>query len=329
MAAARGTPSESRAPTANCSLKKGLRGARRASAATSCFLAMRRTRRPHSGITSSPSTADRAALCARHLDGWRRGPDRAERYADRFDGVLSLCASDGAVPHIGDWFGDFFVAGAFAAGVTQQQFDRIEIGELINGTVIPSLAMIPRSALSSKRCTSHSAAVHARLQSRASAYRRRSSGSMRRQHRRWVFDNRTVAYEVESVPGVSADQFNTDVVRVKGGRLRDSFYRKQELTGDIKVPVLALHATGDANNPVREEKSIRRRIEAAGKGGLLVQHAVRSPVHCDLGAIYPALAGADQLGGAWAETSRPRRPRLRPIEPRCGAGIVTDSRAAP
>ena len=29
--------------------------------------------------------------------------------------------------------------------------------------------------------------------------------------------------------------------------------------------------------------------EGAGKGGLLVQHAVRSPVHCKLGAIGPAL----------------------------------------
>lgn len=214
----------------------------------------------------------------------------AERYADRFDGALSLCASDGAVPHIGDWFGDFFVAGAFAAGVTQEQFDTTEIRALINDAVISSLSKEPaRRAQFEALYVALSggprpfAVEGLRIQEAILwGYARANVGD-------GVFDNRTVAYEIEGVPGVSTEQFNAGVIRVKSGGLRDFFYKQQELTGDIKIPVLALHATGDANNPLREEKSIRRRIEAAGKGDLLVQHAVRSAVHCELGAIHPAL----------------------------------------
>ena len=42
----------------------------------------------------------------------------AERYANRFDGALALCGSAGQTPAVSA-DADFFVAAAYAAGVTQ------------------------------------------------------------------------------------------------------------------------------------------------------------------------------------------------------------------
>ncbi|WP_019586222.1 hypothetical protein [Deinococcus apachensis] len=51
-------------------------------------------------------------------------------------------------------------------------------------------------------------------------------------------------------------------------------------TGNINVPVLTLHTTGDPFVPIFMEGNYRRKVEAAGKGDLLVQRAIRRPGHC-------------------------------------------------
>lgn len=53
-----------------------------------------------------------------------------------------------------------------------------------------------------------------------------------------------------------------------------------DTTGDIQIPLLALHTTGDMRVPITEEQLLRRRAEAAGRGDLLVQRTVRAPGHC-------------------------------------------------
>ena len=53
-----------------------------------------------------------------------------------------------------------------------------------------------------------------------------------------------------------------------------------ERTGQLKVPLITLHETGDAWVPLSLEQSYRRRTIAAGTDHLLVQRVVRGPGHC-------------------------------------------------
>lgn len=52
------------------------------------------------------------------------------------------------------------------------------------------------------------------------------------------------------------------------------------LTGQIRVPLLTLHTTGDAYVPFSMEQDYRRLVDTAGRGDLLVQRAIRRPDHC-------------------------------------------------
>src|SRR2546422_2629724 len=64
----------------------------------------------------------------------------AERYADRFDGALALCGAASPAPALG--IGpSFFVAAAYAAGVTQAEYDATtDVRGLINDRIRPALA---------------------------------------------------------------------------------------------------------------------------------------------------------------------------------------------
>ena len=55
-------------------------------------------------------------------------------------------------------------------------------------------------------------------------------------------------------------------------------------SGNIRVPMLTLHTTGDPLVPIFMEANYRRKVDAAGKGELLVQRAVRRPGHCQFSA---------------------------------------------
>jgi hypothetical protein len=45
-------------------------------------------------------------------------------------------------------------------------------------------------------------------------------------------------------------------------------------------PLLTLHTTGDGFVPFSMEQGYRRKVDAAGRGELLVQRAIRRPDHC-------------------------------------------------
>ncbi len=72
-----------------------------------------------------------------------------------------------------------------------------------------------------------------------------------------------------------------------------------DLTGCIRVPVLALHETGDGRVPWRLQQEYRRRTLAAGTGDLLVQRAIRWPGHCAFDGEVTAQALDDLV--AWIE----------------------------
>jgi len=56
------------------------------------------------------------------------------------------------------------------------------------------------------------------------------------------------------------------------------------VNGEVAVPVLTLHNLGDVFVPFRMEQVYRERIAKHGNSRLLVQRAIRSPLHCDFTA---------------------------------------------
>ena len=60
------------------------------------------------------------------------------------------------------------------------------------------------------------------------------------------------------------------------------------LPGAIGVPVLTLHNLGDLFVPFSMEQIYHQRVKARGHSSLLVQRAIRSPLHCDFTAAEEA-----------------------------------------
>lgn len=93
-------------------------------------------------------------------------------------------------------------------------------------------------------------------------------------------------FETATKPTAAEAAFNRDIPRaspeVDADPLQpDGLRFVPLLPGEIGVPVLTLHNLGDVFVPFSMEQIYHRRVEAHGHAGLLVQRAIRSPLHCD------------------------------------------------
>jgi pimeloyl-ACP methyl ester carboxylesterase len=117
-------------------------------------------------------------------------------------------------------------------------------------------------------------------------------------------ENSDVVYQFDDDPNLSAEEqaFNDGVVRVtadpqaRAGGLR----QVPQISGDIGVPVLTLHNLGDLFVPFHNEVEYAKRVNAHGKGDLLVQRAIRGVGHCDFTAAEFGGAFLDLV--TWVET---------------------------
>ncbi|HYM14415.1 MAG TPA: hypothetical protein VEZ14_02525 [Dehalococcoidia bacterium] len=136
-----------------------------------------------------------------------------------------------------------------------------------------------------------------------------------------VAENASTRYAIAAGFGVSSDQLNREIPRVRANATYQDSTTYPEfapLSGKLQRPLLTLHGTGDLYVPISIEQDYRRIVDAAGAGGMLVQRAVRRPGHCafteaererafeDLVAwtergVKPA---GDNLGGSLADVGR-------------------------
>lgn len=205
----------------------------------------------------------------------------AERYANRFDGALGLCGSAGQT------FGaaqqaDFFVAAAYVAGVTQAEFDAsTDAVKLINERILPAL---------------DDPAAHERwenimidLTGGPRAFDR--EGFHSEEGTNWergqilvaarLAPNAAKTYQLGPLSTVSSDEFNRAVIRLPlNDELMRSFTEGEDTTGDLQIPLLSLHTTGDGQVPIHQAQILQRRVDAAGKSDLLVQRIMRDQGHC-------------------------------------------------
>jgi pimeloyl-ACP methyl ester carboxylesterase len=95
--------------------------------------------------------------------------------------------------------------------------------------------------------------------------------------------NEGVTYDVDDTLGITDAQLNAGIRRLKAdpeARSASAHPDAVPTTGKITKPLLTIHGTGDLFVPITQERSYRQKVDAVGKGDLLVQRAIRAGGHC-------------------------------------------------
>jgi pimeloyl-ACP methyl ester carboxylesterase len=225
----------------------------------------------------------------------------AERYPDRFDGALGLCGAAGQTTSAVTGGADFFAAGAYAAGVSQQEFDATtDVGALISDRILPAL----------KDPQAHKRFEDIMIDLTGGPRRFAREGFRHDEETNWrririsvgagLVSNLDTNYRLGPRSGVASDEFNRAVVRVRpNDELVRTFVEGNETTGNLQMPLLTLHTTGDGQVPIEQARILRRRVDAAGKRDQLVQRVIRDPGHCGF-RTNELVAGLEALEN-WVE----------------------------
>ncbi|MEX2225078.1 MAG: hypothetical protein WEB52_01365 [Dehalococcoidia bacterium] len=115
--------------------------------------------------------------------------------------------------------------------------------------------------------------------------------------------NVDAVYEIDAGFGVTSAQLNRDISRISANVMYRDAERWPEfadLTGRIQSPHLTIHGTGDLFVPISLEQRYREIVDAAGRGDLLVQRAMRRPGHCAFSDEERMRAFVDLV--TWVET---------------------------
>jgi pimeloyl-ACP methyl ester carboxylesterase len=203
----------------------------------------------------------------------------AERYPDRYQGALSACGVAGSTPHHAQ-FADLLVAGSFAAGLTNTKFNHQFVADSVRQDIRPVLDSNAASRdLFERLWVSLSGggrpfAIEG-FELREDAMWASSEDAVVGQ----LTDNSTKEYVLDDSLGIDDDEFNAAAVRITphdGVQIPPG----EDITGDIQVPVLILHTTGDGIVTLSQVQYVQEMVWRAENEDLLSVQLVPSPVHC-------------------------------------------------
>lgn len=209
----------------------------------------------------------------------------AERYPDRFDGALGLCGSAGQSSG-GEQQVDFFTAAAYIAGVTQSEFDTsADIPGLVESRILPVLDDPAK----------HEQWENIMIDLTGGPRSFDREGFHSEEPTNWersgliaqsgLATNEGVVYQLGPMSDVDSDDFNRDVIRVAlSEELARQFTEGEDTTGDLQMPLISLHTTGDGQVPFIQAQFLQKRVDSAGRSDLLVQRVFRDPGHCGFNA---------------------------------------------
>ena len=119
--------------------------------------------------------------------------------------------------------------------------------------------------------------------------------------------NMNTFYQLDNDPTRSAEEntFNNTILRVEGDPMAnapqaDGLRYIPRVNGQFSVPVLTLHGLGDLYVPFVHEQLYRKRAIANGSDNLLVQRAIREPLHCNFTEAEESQAFSDLVN--WVNT---------------------------
>ena len=223
----------------------------------------------------------------------------AERYPDRFDGALALCGSAGQTAGVMG-LADYFAAGAYVAGVTQTEFDAGDAASLTRARILPAL----------QDPILHERFENIMLDLTGGPRWFDREGFHLEEETNWrraqlvvparLAPNAGTTYRLGPLSDVDSDEFNRAVIRLPiNDELLRGFTEGNDTTGNLEIPVLSLHATGDGQVPIEQARILQRRVDAAGKRDLLVQRVMRDASHC--GFTTPEMEASLQALVGWVE----------------------------
>ncbi|MFS0756831.1 alpha/beta hydrolase [Noviherbaspirillum sp. 1P10PC] len=103
-----------------------------------------------------------------------------------------------------------------------------------------------------------------------------------------VVSTKDFVYQLDNSPALSAEEtaFNNTIYRVQAtpdaNRLRSDGLRWVPKTNArFNIPVVTIHTLGDMYVPFSMEQIFKKRADAQGTSGMLVQRAIRGVAHCD------------------------------------------------
>jgi hypothetical protein len=205
----------------------------------------------------------------------------AERYGDRFDGALALCGSAG---HTQGFMGlaDYFAAGAYVAGITQAELDASDDpSSLIEGRIL--------NALQDRILHERFENILLDLTGGPRWFDR--VGFHLEEETNWrrarllvlvgAAPNAGTQYRLGPLSDIDSDEYNRNVVRLS---INEDALRRllegNDTTGNLQIPIVSLHSTGDGQVPIEQARVLQRSADAAGKSDLLVQRVIRDASHC-------------------------------------------------
>jgi pimeloyl-ACP methyl ester carboxylesterase len=202
----------------------------------------------------------------------------AERYSDRYVGALAVCGVSGAQSYW-DMFADFMAAAVYAAGMPHDEFFSRQPGESIFDHLIPLLEADPEQ----RRLFE---AIWMSLSGGPRTYG--VEGFRMREDALWarsadmarVYSNIDKEYMLHDWTGVQSDEFNQAAIRFSGTDARAAIPPTEEITGEIEIPVVILHTTGDGLVPLSQVQYVERKVAEAGRSHLLDVRLVEDGVHC-------------------------------------------------
>jgi pimeloyl-ACP methyl ester carboxylesterase len=224
----------------------------------------------------------------------------AERYPDRYDGALPLCADADAY----QIQGDFFTAAAYVAGVTPQQWDAAnhDVGAVIDSRLRPVLRDPAQRTRFISLWSDITGGARPLVDEGVALYQENIWTYVIGNLFQGVYDNANRKYELHDGAGVGSDDYNAGIIRITGKPGADQYHDTNTITGSIQVPTLIVQPTGDALTIFWQAQELARRAKAAGKQDLLVSRAIQSPQHCfDRGLTQGELADAFEALVAWVE----------------------------
>ena len=214
-----------------------------------------------------------------------------ENYPDRFDGALAVCGALGGEEEL-DYLVSWAMTAEFTTGVT------IPIGGG-QAVALTLLSRLPAALGSPAEPTVAGRQFQSIIRNLTGGPRPFFAEGFAEQFQAnfglLVLDpnraslpvaastNEGAVYDVDEALGLTDEQVNKGVRRLPPDpKSRDASVHPDAVptTGRISDPLLTLHNTGDLFVPITQEQSYRKKVEAAGKGDLLVQRAIRAPGHC-------------------------------------------------
>jgi pimeloyl-ACP methyl ester carboxylesterase len=204
----------------------------------------------------------------------------AERYGNRYDGALALCGAASPVSASVSPGADMFVAAAFVAGVTQAEYDAGDIGRIFRERIHPALEDPAKHRQFED--------IMIDITGGPRAYAREGihieeATDLRRAEIALPFhiSRSREHYDLGPVSDVSERDFNRRAVRLRVDEDEWArFSEGVESTGDLQMPLLTLHTTGDGEVPIEQAVIRRQLVRRAGREHRLVQRVIRDPGHC-------------------------------------------------